>query len=165
MSKFSKVSLFSGLNNLDDITLDPSHSSICGFTEEDLGTVFPPELEGALASEKLLGTFDVGRIAKEALLFQTGYLTVTGVETEAGREFYRLGYPNREVRESLNESLLDYLTGKRGGRRSIWARCEGFRGRETSRGWRSASGRCSQRPRSTGTGAAGSTASRGTTRA
>ena len=68
-------------------------------------------LEGALASEKLLGTFDVGRIATEALLFQTGYLTVAGVETEAGREFYRLGYPNREVRESLNESLLDYLTG------------------------------------------------------
>ena len=86
-------------------------------------------------------------------------------ETVAGREFYRLGYPNREVREGLNESLLDYLTGKRGGRRSIWARCEGFRGRETSRGWRSASGRCSQRSRSTGTGAAGSTASRGTTRA
>ena len=175
VSKFSKVSLFSGLNNLIDITLDPSHSSICGYTEEDLDTVFAPELDGldrerirdwyngyswggaervynpfdvllllrnrkyrawwfetgtptflvrtlaerqvhaatledALASEKLLGTFDVGRIATEALLFQTGYLTVTGVETEAGREFYRLGYPNREVRESLNESLLDYLT-------------------------------------------------------
>ena len=54
----------------------------------------------------------MGRIATEALLFQTGYLTVAGVETVVdGREFYRLGYPNREVRESLNESLLDYLTG------------------------------------------------------
>ena len=52
----------------------------------------------------------MGRIATEALLFQTGYLTVAGVETEDGRKFYRLGYPNREVRESLNESLLDYLT-------------------------------------------------------
>ena len=46
VSKFSKVSLFSGLNNLDDITLDPSYSSICGYTEEDLDTVFAPELEG-----------------------------------------------------------------------------------------------------------------------
>ena len=122
-------------------------------------------LEDALASEKLLGTFDVGRIATEALLFQTGYLTVAGLETENGREFYRLGYPNREVRESLNESLLDYLTGTRGGRRSTWARCGGSCGRGTSRGWRSASGRCSQRSRTTGTGATTSTASRGTTRA
>ena len=26
-------------------------------------------------------------------------------------QYYRLGYPNREVRQSFNESLLDYLTG------------------------------------------------------
>ena len=30
VSKFSKVSLFSGLNNLIDITLDPHYSAICG---------------------------------------------------------------------------------------------------------------------------------------
>ena len=64
-----------------------------------------------LASEKLLGAFDVGRIATEALLFQTGYLTVAGREVLDGGTRYRLGYPNREVRQSLNESLLDYLTG------------------------------------------------------
>ena len=40
-----------------------------------------PSLEGMLASEELLSTFDVGDIATEALLFQTGYLTVTGIET------------------------------------------------------------------------------------
>ena len=46
VSKFSKVSLFSGLNNLLDITLDPRYSSLCGYTEADLDTVFAPELPG-----------------------------------------------------------------------------------------------------------------------
>ena len=53
----------------------------------------------------------MGRIATEALLFQTGYLTVVDEELYAGIQYYRLGYPNREVRRSFNESLLDYLTG------------------------------------------------------
>ena len=176
VSKFSKASLFSGLNNLIDITLEPSYSSICGYTESDLDTLFAPELpgldrqrvrdwyngyswggdeavynpfdalllfrkrefkawwfetgtptflvetlvdrgvaspslDGMLASEKLLGTFDVGRIATEALLFQTGYLTIRDREDKGGKHYYRLGYRNREVRESLNESLLEYLSG------------------------------------------------------
>ena len=46
VSKFSKVSLFSGLNNLKDITLDPRYSAICGYTDSDLGAVFAPELPG-----------------------------------------------------------------------------------------------------------------------
>ena len=46
VSKFSKVSLFSGLNNLDDITLDREYGSICGYTERDLDEVFAPELAG-----------------------------------------------------------------------------------------------------------------------
>ena len=46
VSKFSKVSLFSGLNNLTDITLEPAYSAICGYTEQDLDRVFAPELEG-----------------------------------------------------------------------------------------------------------------------
>ena len=46
VSKFTKVSLFSGLNNLKDITLDPRFSAICGYTEADLDTVFAPELPG-----------------------------------------------------------------------------------------------------------------------
>ncbi|MGL4190757.1 MAG: AAA family ATPase, partial [Sphaerotilus sulfidivorans] len=35
VSKFSKVSLFSGLNNLTDITLDARWSALCGYTDED----------------------------------------------------------------------------------------------------------------------------------
>ena len=46
ITKFSKVNLFSQLNNLTDITLDPVYSSICGYTEGDLDTVFAEELAG-----------------------------------------------------------------------------------------------------------------------
>jgi Predicted AAA-ATPase/PD-(D/E)XK nuclease superfamily len=46
VSKFSKVSLFSGLNNLFDITLDARYSALCGYTDADVDTVFAPELPG-----------------------------------------------------------------------------------------------------------------------
>ena len=176
VSKFSKVSLFSGLNNLKDITLDPRYSAICGYTEADLDAVFAPELAGLdraeirhwyngynwlgdeavynpfdalllfdrrqfgaywfetgtptfllemlvergvsalalddmLGSDELLSTFDVDHIATEALLFQTGYLTIRRTESRGGELYYRLGYPNREVQQSLNKSLLNHLTG------------------------------------------------------
>ena len=46
VSKFSKVSIFSGLNQLVDITLDPRWSALCGYTDQDIDTVFAPELPG-----------------------------------------------------------------------------------------------------------------------
>ena len=46
VSRFSKAGLFSGLNNLRDITLDRRYGTICGYTDDDLDTVFAPELEG-----------------------------------------------------------------------------------------------------------------------
>jgi Predicted AAA-ATPase/PD-(D/E)XK nuclease superfamily len=46
VSKFSKVSLFSGLNNLRDITVSAEYSALCGYTEADVDTVFAAELEG-----------------------------------------------------------------------------------------------------------------------
>ena len=51
VSKFSKVSLFSGLNNLKDITLHPSYATICGYTQEELETVFADRLEGVDLTE------------------------------------------------------------------------------------------------------------------
>ena len=65
-----------------------------------------------LGSDDLLSAFDVDHIATEALLFQTGYLTIIQTEPRGGEMFYRLSYPNREVRQSLNRSLLNHLTGR-----------------------------------------------------
>ncbi len=47
VSKFSKMNLFSGLNNLEDITLNADYGDICGYTHDDLLTVFSEHLQGA----------------------------------------------------------------------------------------------------------------------
>ena len=46
VSKFSKVSIFSGLNNLVDISLQPEYGNICGYAQTDLETVFQPYMKG-----------------------------------------------------------------------------------------------------------------------
>ena len=46
VSKFAKVSIFSGLNNLKDISLNPDYGSVCGYTEDDLNEVFAQHLQG-----------------------------------------------------------------------------------------------------------------------
>jgi len=48
VSKFSHVSLFSGMNQLNDLTLDPRYADICGLTQEELEACFGPEIEGVL---------------------------------------------------------------------------------------------------------------------
>ena len=66
-------------------------------------------LDGMVTSGELLSAFDVDAIATEALLFQTGYLTIQETERLGDETLYRLGYPNLEVRRSLNRSLLRRL--------------------------------------------------------
>ena len=46
VSKFSKVSLFSGLNNLKDISLDSRYATLCGYTLSEIKAVFNGHLEG-----------------------------------------------------------------------------------------------------------------------
>lgn len=46
VSKFSKVNIFSGLNSPKDLTLSPEFGSICGYTQNDLETVFAEHLAG-----------------------------------------------------------------------------------------------------------------------
>ncbi len=175
ISMFSNVNLFSGLNNLENISLDLRYSTLCGYTDRDLDTVFAPELPGLdrdeikrwyngyswLGEEKvynpfdilllfrgrefepywfrtgtptflyqelirkrvsamdlshrttdreLVSTFDVTDYSIDALLFQTGYLTITGKERRGPQTRYRLDYPNHEVELSLNQGLLHYVT-------------------------------------------------------
>ena len=60
-------------------------------------------------TQDLLSAFDVDEIEPAALLFQTGYLTIRDEADLDGEPLYRLGYPNREVRQSLNRVLLRAL--------------------------------------------------------
>jgi Predicted AAA-ATPase/PD-(D/E)XK nuclease superfamily len=48
----AKVELSSGLNYLNDITIDPRWASVCGYTSQEVDTVFAPELAG-LDREKI----------------------------------------------------------------------------------------------------------------
>ncbi|MCY4187689.1 MAG: AAA family ATPase [Bryobacterales bacterium] len=174
VSMFSKVSLFSGLNNLEDISLDPQFATLCGYTDGDLNAVFAPEisgldrdrirhwyngynwrgeekvynpfdilllfkkrefqpwwfrtgtpdflyqtmlkrgvspldLENRVSDVDLVSTFDVDDIGLDALLFQTGYLTIASEDSRGGETFITLDYPNREIRQSLNKGLLGHL--------------------------------------------------------
>jgi len=48
VTKFGKVSVFSDLNNLDDISMDPAYYEICGISENELNEYFDTEI-GELA--------------------------------------------------------------------------------------------------------------------
>ena len=45
VSKFSKMNLFSGLNNLTDITTMSDYATICGYTHHDIQTTFKEHLQ------------------------------------------------------------------------------------------------------------------------
>jgi Predicted AAA-ATPase/PD-(D/E)XK nuclease superfamily len=45
VSKFSKVSIFSELNHLDDLTLAPHYAALCGYTQAEVEHYFAPFLK------------------------------------------------------------------------------------------------------------------------
>lgn len=45
ISKFSQLSVFSELNNLQQLTFDPQYEAVCGITEEELMTQWKPDIE------------------------------------------------------------------------------------------------------------------------
>ncbi|MFC2348838.1 MAG: AAA family ATPase, partial [Bacteroides sp.] len=55
VTKFSKLSVFSGLNNLNDISLDDAYAGLCGITDAELRSTFTPELQ-ALGEKLSLST-------------------------------------------------------------------------------------------------------------
>ncbi len=52
VSKFSKVSIFSDLNNLEDITTEENFSQIVGWTKEELVKYFPEYIKGVAEKYK-----------------------------------------------------------------------------------------------------------------
>ena len=53
VTKFNKVSIFSDLNQLDDITFDNAYAGLCGITEEELRKYFMPEIETMAKTRKV----------------------------------------------------------------------------------------------------------------
>ena len=48
VTKFSHVSIFSDLNHLVDLSLDPRYADLCGITHEEMEAGFEPEIQVAL---------------------------------------------------------------------------------------------------------------------
>lgn len=59
------------------------------------------QIEGMRLPEEWLSVYDLDRFQLEPLLFQIGYITITGYEDE----LFRMDYPNQEVKTAF----LDYL--------------------------------------------------------
>ena len=53
VSKFSKTGIFSGLNNLLDLSLHPDYATMLGYTQQELEANFPEEINAAAAKLKL----------------------------------------------------------------------------------------------------------------
>jgi len=176
VSKFSKASIFSGLNMLEDISLTPKFGNICGYTQSNIENEFLPYLDGVdlekvrewyngynflkddvynpfdllkfikndyrfsnywfssgtptfliklieqnsyflpklsnlIVGEQILDSFDIENINLEVILYQAGYLTIDKmIEKRRGGIEYKLKLPNMEVKNSLNDILIDFLT-------------------------------------------------------
>lgn len=53
VTKFSKVSIFSDLNNLNDISMDDRYATICGITEQELYSFFAEDIRSLGAMNNL----------------------------------------------------------------------------------------------------------------
>jgi hypothetical protein len=179
VSKFTKVSVFSDLNNLNDISMDEDFNAMLGITQQELEAAFAEEIRAysarhQLTQEEFLSkikhwyngytwsgketlynpfsllnffskygdfqnfwfktatpNFLINLIRKNpiyrleemrvgqaifdgfdmqepfdirSLLFQTGYLTLKDYDPQF--RLYTLGYPNQEVKDSMQEYLI-----------------------------------------------------------
>ncbi len=176
VSKFSKVSIFSELNNLRDISLKPAYADLVGITQQEMEQNFEPflreaelafqinrpellakikewyngyswngetslynpwslmsfmetrifanywfetgtptflikqirkhrliDFENSTVDESAFLSYDIEDLQLLPLMFQTGYITILGRD-EFG--LYQIGYPNKEVKESLLRFMI-----------------------------------------------------------
>ena len=186
VSKFSKVSIFSDLNNLKDWTMHAKAATLFGYTHEEVLKYFPgrihelAEANGLTDEEAFneivnwydgyrfhpagervinpvslgccfdrnefsnywsstamptflldilrkkpldfsridisdaeLGNYEPANPRDTTLLYQTGYLTISGFRNIGGSRLYALDFPNREVRESFLHDLAPVYSGLR----------------------------------------------------
>ncbi|UTC51878.1 ATP-binding protein [Treponema sp. OMZ 855] len=70
VTKFSKISIFSDLNNLKDISLNETYAGICGISQKELEANFQPEIK-ALAEKQ---TFNYPQTLAALKQWYDGYL-------------------------------------------------------------------------------------------
>ncbi|PIY12168.1 MAG: AAA family ATPase [Flexibacter sp. CG_4_10_14_3_um_filter_32_15] len=185
VSRFSKVSIFSDLNHLNDISIDDNFSTLVGYTQKELELHFEEyinklskkyklekeetlsnlkswyngyswtgeerlynpfsvmsalqksnfdnywfttgtptflvklmreeryyDMDNTIMDLQTLSSFDITNMQPVTVLFQTGYLTLI---EEKRMNVYKLGYPNREVKNSMLNMLLNSYTHNKEG--------------------------------------------------
>ncbi|MBF0200026.1 MAG: ATP-binding protein [Desulfamplus sp.] len=69
---------------------------------------YPALIENIQATKSLFSVYDLERLHLEALLFQTGYITIKDVD----EELYTFDYPNQEVKTAFIENMFyEYTDG------------------------------------------------------
>ena len=121
VSKFARVSIFSGLNNLRDISLTRDYAAICGYTQHDIETLFAPLLQGVdmerfrewyngynFNGEHVYNPFDVLLFISEGHVYRS-YWFSTGtpgflIKLLKNQEFFAPELENLKANESLVDS-------------------------------------------------------------
>jgi len=122
VTKFSKVSLFSGLNQLLDITLHQDYASICGYTQGDLETSFAEHLADVnweklktwyngyhFLGEAVYNPFDILLFIDNGLMFRS-YWFETGspsflLKLFKQKQYFLPSLENLEVGEDILDSF------------------------------------------------------------
>ena len=76
ISKFSRVGIFSGMNNLDDLTMDPRFATLLGITEEELRCDFQEHI-AAFATREGISTAQLLQQIRE---WYNGFCFIEGCE-------------------------------------------------------------------------------------
>ncbi len=69
MSKFSKAGVFSGLNNLEDISMDAGYSSLLGITQQEMDSCFKEHIDLFAKSEEI----DKSKLIKKITSWYDGF--------------------------------------------------------------------------------------------
>jgi len=121
VSRFSKVSIFSGLNQLQDITLNEEFSTVCGYTQSELESVFEDRLKDfdkekikvwyngySWLGESVYNPFDILLLFSEkrfrAFWFETGTPTFL-IKMFMKNRYYLPELENLEVGEEILSNL------------------------------------------------------------
>jgi hypothetical protein len=124
VSAFSKVSIFSELNNLENLTLSRFAHTLLGITQKEIERFFPEQLKKADqekmkswyngyswgGEERLYNPFSLFRFFKEEYSYQNFWFE-TGTPTFLVKEMRKHGYYDVEQAEATPEQLTSFHVG------------------------------------------------------
>ena len=122
ITKFSKASIFSGLNQIEDISLSPEFATVCGYTQHDIDTTFEEYLVGVdkervktwyngynFLGDSVYNPFDILKFIKNGYMFEN-YWWESGspyslIELIRTRDYYLPSLQNLKTDETLLNSF------------------------------------------------------------